>query len=113
MSDSGADFLPERRTGQNVSEYRLTRVEDEMKDQNRKLDTLDNKLDGLRQDLFERHPFVPSGVFAQYQASIEQRVTSLESTNTSNISNGLIKVGITVSIIGSILALIGTIVYHG
>lgn len=107
------EFLAERRSGQNVSEYRLTRVEDELKDTNRRLEGMDNKLDGLRQDLFERHPFVPSGVFAQYQVSIEQRVTSLENTNTNSISNGLIKIGIAVSVIGSILALVGTVVYHG
>lgn len=98
------DNVTERRHGQVLVEYRMKKMEEEQEKTNVSLVNLDNKLDGLRADLFEKAIFVS---ITQMQLELQQRdfrIQSLEATRTTNISERMIKIGFGVAILAAVVS---------
>lgn len=74
------DDLPERRKVDDLAEFRMNKMEKELEKTNDVLIGLDNKLDTLRGDLFERSIFVNLNTMQLELQQRDYKILTLEST---------------------------------
>lgn len=102
MTDSNQ---PERRKSDQLAEYRMNKMEIELEKTNTNLIGIDNKLDILRGDLFERSIFVNINTMQlELQKrdfkidNLEEQIEEIEKEKDTDVNLRLVKIGIGIAL---------------